>query len=79
VTTLHSSAPTSTPGSADDLLSVIVPVFNESAVLQAFYDRASRALAAIPGIDYELIFVDDGSRDDSYRQMTAADDRPRRA
>ncbi len=53
------------------LLSVVVPVFNESAVIGAFYDRASRALAAIPGVDYELIFVDDGSIDDSWQQLTA--------
>ena len=45
------------------LLSVIVPVFNESQVIGAFYDRATGALAAIPGVTYELIFVDDGSSD----------------
>jgi dolichol-phosphate mannosyltransferase len=55
--------------SSRDLLSVIVPVFNEAAVIQAFYDRAIRALAAIPGIHLELIFVDDGSSDDSHRQL----------
>ncbi|MEQ1574173.1 MAG: glycosyltransferase family 2 protein [Vicinamibacterales bacterium] len=53
------------------LLSVIVPVFNESQVIGIFYDRATRALAAIPGVTYELIFVDDGSSDDSYQQLTA--------
>ena len=53
------------------LLSVVVPVFNESAVIDAFYRRASQALAAIPACDYELIFVDDGSRDDSYQQLAA--------
>jgi polyisoprenyl-phosphate glycosyltransferase len=63
--------------SSQALLSVIVPVFNESAVIQAFYDRTSRALRAIPGVDYELIFVDDGSRDDSYQQMAALANRDR--
>jgi dolichol-phosphate mannosyltransferase len=52
------------------LLSVVVPVFNESEVIQAFYDRATSALSVIPGFDYELIFVDDGSRDDSHAQLT---------
>ena len=52
------------------LLSVVVPVYNESAVIQAFYERASQALGALPGIDYELVFVDDGSKDDSYQQLT---------
>jgi dolichol-phosphate mannosyltransferase len=49
---------------------LVVPVYNESEVLGAFYDRATRALAALPGGDYELIFVDDGSADDSYAQLT---------
>jgi dolichol-phosphate mannosyltransferase len=58
------------------LLSVIVPVFNESEGIGMFYQRASAALAAIPGVDYELVFVDDGSRDDSYQQLArvAAED-----
>lgn len=60
-----------TPQRGRQLLSVVVPVFNESAVLAAFYERASLALASIPGFDYELIFVDDGSRDDSYAQLSA--------
>lgn len=53
------------------LLSVIVPVFNESAVIPVFYERASRAFAAIPGVDYEIVFVDDGSRDDSFAKLAA--------
>lgn len=73
--TISMAAPTAvlqTPtASGNQLLSVIVPVFNESAVIQAFYDRARPALAAIPGVDYELIFVDDGSHDDSYHQLAA--------
>lgn len=53
------------------LLSVIVPVFNEAPVIQAFYDRTTRALSAIPGVDYELIFVNDGSQDDSHERLAA--------
>jgi dolichol-phosphate mannosyltransferase len=44
-------------------------VYNESEVLGTFYQRASGALAAMPGFDYEIVFIDDGSRDDSYRQL----------
>ena len=60
---------TSAPGRR--LVSLVVPVFNESEVIGVFYGRASQALAAIEGFDYELVFVDDGSRDDSYAQLTA--------
>lgn len=51
------------------LVSVVVPVYNESDVIGAFYERATSALSAIPGFDYELIFVNDGSRDDSQEQL----------
>lgn len=63
--------PNHAPSSTLPLLSVVVPVFNESAVLPAFLERASTAFAAIPGVDYELVFVDDGSRDDSFAQLSA--------
>ena len=52
------------------LLSVVVPVYNESAVLDAFYARATAAFSNIPGFDYEIVFVDDGSADASFRQLT---------
>jgi dolichol-phosphate mannosyltransferase len=53
------------------LISVVVPVLNESEVIEAFSARATSALSAIQGCDYEILFVDDGSRDDSYRKLVA--------
>jgi dolichol-phosphate mannosyltransferase len=50
-------------------VSLVVPVFNEEAVISAFYERASRAMASLDGLSYEIIFVDDGSRDGTYRQL----------
>ena len=47
------------------LISVIVPVYNERQVLPAFHERATRALESIGGCDYELLFVNDGSSDGS--------------
>jgi dolichol-phosphate mannosyltransferase len=52
------------------LVSMVVPVFNESEVIATFFERATAALAALPGCDYELLFVDDGSSDDTYRKLT---------
>ncbi|MDH4045935.1 MAG: glycosyltransferase family 2 protein [Gemmatimonadota bacterium] len=52
------------------LISVIVPVYNENEVLPTFYQRASDALRGIEGIDYELIFVNDGSTDGSNDVLT---------
>jgi undecaprenyl-phosphate 4-deoxy-4-formamido-L-arabinose transferase len=51
-------------------LSVIIPVYNEEAVLAALFERLYPALDAL-GIAYELIFVDDGSRDRSVAMLRA--------
>ncbi len=50
-------------------LSVVVPVFNEHEVIGMFYRRMSAVLNALESMRHELIFVDDGSSDDSYDQM----------
>jgi glycosyltransferase involved in cell wall biosynthesis len=63
-----------------NLISIVVPVYNESEVIGTFYERASRVFAAIEGFDYELIFVNDGSSDGSYERLSrfaAADPRVR--
>ncbi len=46
------------------LLSVIIPVYNEEEGLQALFDRVYPALDALH-LSYELIFINDGSRDRS--------------
>jgi len=53
-----------------NLISVIVPVYNESEVIGTFYDRATEAFARLEGLDYEFVFVDDGSRDGSYQKLS---------
>jgi undecaprenyl-phosphate 4-deoxy-4-formamido-L-arabinose transferase len=45
-------------------LSVVIPVYNEEAVLAALFARLYPALDAL-GRPYEVLFVDDGSRDRS--------------
>lgn len=52
------------------LLSVVSPVFNEEMGVAAFYKELRSTLVEIPDIDYEIIFVDDGSQDDSYRILS---------
>lgn len=46
------------------MLSVVIPVYNEEAVLAALFERLYRSLDALH-IRYEIIFIDDGSRDRS--------------
>ncbi len=49
------------------LVTVVVPAYNESLVIKQFYDRATATLSKLDNADYELIFVDDGSADDTYK------------
>ena len=45
-------------------MSVVVPLFNERAALDELYTRLSAVLEVVAST-YEIIFVDDGSKDDS--------------
>ena len=49
---------------AAPVLSVVIPVYNEEAVLPALFARLYPALDAL-GCSYEIVFVNDGSRDRS--------------
>ena len=46
-----------------DKISVIVPCFNEAEVLPLMYQEVTKELKKIDNIDYELLFIDDGSHD----------------
>jgi polyisoprenyl-phosphate glycosyltransferase len=45
------------------LLSVVVPCFNEAAVIDETHRRLTGALESLPKLEYEIIYVDDGSQD----------------
>lgn len=59
------------------LLSVVVSVYNEEPALREFYEETGNVLNALPAPwDYELLFVNDGSRDKSLsilRELAAVD------
>lgn len=46
-----------------DKISIIVPCFNEEDVVSMFYQETTKQLHRIPDIDYELLFINDGSKD----------------
>lgn len=50
-------------------LSIVVPCFNEEACLGALHERLSAAARASFGADYEVVLVNDGSRDSSWLVM----------
>jgi len=59
------------------VLSVVVSVYNEEQALPAFYETTRPILESLPW-DYELLFVDDGSRDRSLSILEKlAEENPR--
>jgi len=56
---------------APPALSVIVPCFNEAGNIAELWQRLSEVCEAAVGEAYEVIFVDDGSRDDTWAHVAA--------
>ena len=62
------------------LLSVVVPCLDEEQVIRETNRRLVSALGATPGLDFEIIYVDDGSQDstlDILRELQQVDQRVR--
>lgn len=60
------------------LISVIVPCYNEQDVLHLFYDEISFVAGKMSAYDFEFIFVNDGSRDNTLKickELAAKDER----
>ena len=47
-------------------LSVVVTVYNEELNIKPLFERITRAL---DGMDYEVVYVDDGSRDNTLKEL----------
>ncbi len=59
-------------------LSIVVPCYEEQECLAALHERLTKAARSAVGGDYELVLVNDGSRDGSWaamQQLAAADQR----
>jgi len=68
-----STTPTTLRRAAPDL-SIVIPVYNEEQVLPQLFERLYPALDAL-GRSYEIVFVNDGSRDRSVALLREAFDR----
>src|ERR687886_527752 len=50
-------------------LSVVVPVYDEEEVLEQFHQRLAAVMASL-GLPWEVVYVNDGSRDRSLPLLT---------
>ena len=58
-------------GCRDNLISIVVPCFNESSVIEQFYRELKRVLCSLDDFEHEIVFVDDGSDDDTLVKLNA--------
>lgn len=59
-------------------LTIIIPAYNEEAVLQQLYDRLTNVIENIPFYQFEILFVNDGSKDNTLsiiKKMRESDKR----
>ncbi|MBQ1319032.1 MAG: glycosyltransferase family 2 protein [Solobacterium sp.] len=52
------------------LLSIVVPCYNEQETVRLYYDAVSKVLSTMD-IDHEIIFINDGSKDNTLAELTA--------
>jgi dolichol-phosphate mannosyltransferase len=65
-------------GETPALVSVVVPVYCEEGVVERTYRELTRVLEGMAGYRHEIVFVDDGSTDDTLprlKRLAAADPR----
>jgi glycosyltransferase involved in cell wall biosynthesis len=64
-----------TVGSKDlALISIVVPIFNESSGLFVFHKNLKKVMDSLSGYRYEIIYCDDGSSDSSVSVITQLSD-----
>ena len=66
------------------LVSIVVPCYNEEKVLPLFYAEITKVMSQMqekyPELDFELLFINDGSKDGTlqeFRKMATMDHRVR--
>jgi dolichol-phosphate mannosyltransferase len=49
------------------LISIVAPAYNEEACIEALHQRICAAMAEVPQYDFEIILVENGSRDNTFQ------------
>jgi glycosyltransferase involved in cell wall biosynthesis len=68
---MHSSSPSSAV-TAHTSVSLVVPVFNEAEVIPRFLERVREVFRPHPDLRYELVFVNDGSDDETLSVLLSS-------
>ncbi len=54
------------------VVSLVVPFYNEGEGVEAFFESIGSTLAGIPNVAFEIVCIDDGSKDDTLARLLAA-------
>ncbi|MDD2268612.1 MAG: glycosyltransferase family 2 protein [Eubacteriales bacterium] len=52
-----------------DLISIVVPCYNEAETVPHFYNEITKVAAEMDSVEFEFIFVDDGSKDKTVEKL----------
>lgn len=52
-----------------DRISIVVPCFNEEEALPVYYREMKRVMGELSEVSFEILFVDDGSSDKTFRNI----------
>ena len=63
---------------ANDLISIIIPCYNEEEMLPIFYKEISAISEQMPSVGFELLFVNDGSKDATLKIVKGFSDQDER-
>ena len=48
-------------------VSIIIPAYNEEESLPLLYDRLSKVISNLKNYEFELLFINDGSKDNTLK------------
>ena len=51
-----------------DKISIIVPCYNEEEMIPIFYKEFSKTAKKLKKVEFEVIYVNDGSSDNSFKR-----------
>ncbi|HEX6218104.1 MAG TPA: glycosyltransferase, partial [Sphingomicrobium sp.] len=59
-------------------LSIVIPCYNEEACIAVLHERLTKAARSVMADDYDIVLVNDGSKDSTWalmRDLAASDPR----